>query len=280
MTTAELPVRLECAGDALIGILHLPADSGATGVVIIVGGPQYRVGSHRQFVLLARYLAAAGVPVLRYDYRGMGDSSGTARSFEDIDADIRCAIDELLRHCVGLRRVVLFGLCDAASAVLIYGRGDERVAGLALVNPWIRDNTSLAQTYLRHYYWQRLLQREFWTNLRHGRFALRASLVSLMRNLRQAFGGAAPGVTSHLPFQQRMLAGLRTFGRPILLIVSGQDLTAAEFVDTVTGSGAWTRALEEARLTRHELPDADHTCSRRAWRDEVAAVTLDWLRSL
>jgi hypothetical protein len=45
-------------------------------VVIIVVGPQYRAGLHRQFVSLARTLSTAGFLVLRYDYRGMGDSDG------------------------------------------------------------------------------------------------------------------------------------------------------------------------------------------------------------
>ncbi|KAB8057318.1 hydrolase 1, exosortase A system-associated, partial [Janthinobacterium violaceinigrum] len=58
----------------LVGILSLPAAPGPRGVLIVTGGPQYRVGSHRQFVLLARALAAQGVPVLRFDLRGMGDS--------------------------------------------------------------------------------------------------------------------------------------------------------------------------------------------------------------
>lgn len=66
--------------NALLGITSLPAStpvpSASTGVVIIVGGPQYRAGSHRQFVLLARALATAGYPVLRFDYSGMGDSDG------------------------------------------------------------------------------------------------------------------------------------------------------------------------------------------------------------
>ena len=67
----------ECGDDTCIGIVASNADVASRadiGVVIVVGGPQYRVGSHRQFVTLARALAASGVPALRFDYRGMGDS--------------------------------------------------------------------------------------------------------------------------------------------------------------------------------------------------------------
>ena len=53
----EIPLAFPCQQDSLIGILHRPERPRRTGVVIVVGGPQYRVGSHRQFTLLARYLA-------------------------------------------------------------------------------------------------------------------------------------------------------------------------------------------------------------------------------
>ena len=41
------------------------------GVLIQVGAPQYRVGSQRQFVLMARFLAQQGHCVLRYDIQGL-----------------------------------------------------------------------------------------------------------------------------------------------------------------------------------------------------------------
>ncbi|HBZ05431.1 MAG TPA: hydrolase 1, exosortase A system-associated, partial [Massilia sp.] len=49
-----------CRGAWLYGIVSLPAAPHPRGVLIVVGGPQYRAGSHRQFTLLARDLAAAG----------------------------------------------------------------------------------------------------------------------------------------------------------------------------------------------------------------------------
>ena len=111
-----------CAGEQLMGILALPDAPLATGVVIIVGGPQYRAGSHRQFVLLSRALASAGHSVLRFDYRGMGDSTGDLQNFETVNPDIDCAIDTLQAGVPGLLKVVLWGLCDGASAALLYSK--------------------------------------------------------------------------------------------------------------------------------------------------------------
>src|SRR5262249_34163772 len=138
MSAVEDAVSFRVAGDRVLGVLHHARQPAACGVLLLVGGPQYRVGSHRQFVLLARHLAAAGVPVLRFDYRGMGDSEGGAVSFDGADADIAAAIDEFSRRVPALRRVALWGLCDAASAALMYAFRDSRVSGLVLLNPWVR----------------------------------------------------------------------------------------------------------------------------------------------
>src|SRR5690625_2926143 len=137
-TVTEMPLTFDCLGDRLVGILHRGSEQATRGVLVVVGGPQYRVGSHRQFVLFASRLAEAGVPVLRFDYRGMGDSEGDSRTFEHIAADIRAALDIFLKAAPGLREVVIWGLCDAASAACFYAPSDLRVTGLVLLNPWVR----------------------------------------------------------------------------------------------------------------------------------------------
>src|SRR5262249_34407086 len=129
MTLEETALTMECEGRQLVGILSRDRSPATRGVLIVVGGPQYRVGSHRQFTLLCRYLAERGVPALRFDYRGMGDSDGETRTFERVGEDIRCAIDRLFACVPGLKDVVIWGLCDAASAALFYARGDPRVGG-------------------------------------------------------------------------------------------------------------------------------------------------------
>ena len=134
MTTEE-GVCIESRGERLIGVLHRPqaaALGSRPGVVIVVGGPQYRVGSHRQFVLLARALAARGFPVLRFDLSGMGDSGGEFAGFERSGADIRAAIDALQHLDKSVGEVCLWGLCDGASAALMYVPTDTRVSQLVL----------------------------------------------------------------------------------------------------------------------------------------------------
>ena len=95
----EQAITFACQGEQLVGVVSLPqglpTPTSTTGLIIVVGGPQYRAGSHRQFVLLARAVAAAGTPVLRFDYRGMGDSTGALHTFEKVNDDIAAAISAL-----------------------------------------------------------------------------------------------------------------------------------------------------------------------------------------
>jgi exosortase A-associated hydrolase 1 len=272
--TREEALAFACGGDTLVGILHRPARPARVGVVVVVGGPQYRAGSHRQFTLLARHLAAAGFAVLRFDCRGMGDSSGEFPGFEAIGPDIAAAVDCLARSVPGVESVALWGLCDAASAALCYGHGDARVAGLVLANPWVRSETTLARAQLRHYYLRRLLSPDFWRKLLSGRFRPAAAAAGLADNLRSGAGSGPAG-----GFVERMRAGLAAFDGPVLLFLSGNDLTAAEFTAVAAGPD-WRPLLEQPRVTRRLLPGATHTFSSAAWRDEVARGTLEWLRGL
>ncbi|AHK78748.1 hydrolase [Ectothiorhodospira haloalkaliphila] len=271
----------------LVGIIHPGAEEARTGVLIVVGGPQYRVGSHRQFLLLARDLSAQGIPVMRFDYRGMGDAGGDQRDFEHIDKDIEAAIDAFQSRMPHLERVVIWGLCDAASAALMYAWRDPRVAGLVLLNPWVRTEQSLAKTYLKHYYVKRAFSRDFWSGVLSGRFDPLGSLCSLADLVRRTVArppersGTSNGPSSRNAVLQgglpeRMASGWQRFEGRILLILSGDDLTAAEFRDVAAGSPTWAGLLDESRVTVQELAQANHTFSRKEWRGQVSRWTLEW----
>ncbi len=281
MKSEEVPVVFDCDGQRLVGILHRPASPARRGLVLVVGGPQYRVGSHRQFLLLARDLAVIGIPVLRFDYRGMGDSEGDEISFEDAQPDLRKAIDLIFEQIEGLSEVVLWGLCDAASISMIYAHSDPRVRGLVLLNPWVRTDAGLAKTYLRHYYASNLLSRDFWRRMFSGRFEWRRAASEFVANVRSAFtGGRKSNGASGVPFTELMKTGLREFDGQTLFILSGDDLTAAEFKDHVDASEEWRRLINGPRVRRIDFPDANHTFSRREWRAQVSEWTAELVNSL
>ena len=182
---SEQAVTFSCASDQLLGIIAHPEQAKRTGILIIVGGPQYRTGSHRQFLYLARTLAISGYPVMRFDYRGMGDSTGKLHNFEAVNADIAAAIDTFMAACPKLEHVVLWGLCDAASASLLYfhAHKDERLSGFVLLNPWVRSVATLARTQIKHYYVRRLLQAEFWRKILSGKLGVGRAFGGLLGNL-------------------------------------------------------------------------------------------------
>lgn len=277
MTFEERACTFPCEGEQLVGIASIPHASRSRGVVVAVGGPQYRVGSHRQFTLLARHLACHGVPTLRFDYRGMGDSSGDRRSFESVDADIRAAIDHLQRESVGVDEVVLWGLCDAASAAMMFAPTDSRVAGLVLLNPWARSEATLAKTHLKHYYAERLLQPDLWRKVTRGEFELRRSLSGLVSSLRAVQSRCEQQASE--TFQARMARGMRNFRGHALLLLAGNDLTAKEFLEHTAAAPEWQGVLAGERVSRRDFPRSDHTFSDRESRRQVEDATLQWVGS-
>lgn len=272
----ESVLQVDCQGERLLAVLSLPGAPSpirGAGIVIVVGGPQVRVGSHRQFVHLARSLASRGWPVLRFDARGMGDSSGTLHDFQALSPDIRVAVDALCAR-TELNQVVLWGLCDGASASLLYLHDclDPRVVGLCLVNPWVRSESSLAR-HVRHYYLQRLLEGDFWRKLMRGEVAASA-LRGLAVNLRAARRRPAAAQAS---FQSRMAKAWRDFHGPIQLVLSEQDHTAREFLEYASVEPAWAGLLTRPQVQRHDISGADHTFSLQSAQQALESAVADWL---
>jgi exosortase A-associated hydrolase 1 len=241
-------------------------------------------------MLLARYLAAHGVPVMRFDYRGMGDSEGDARNFEGIEDDLSCAIDQFFEEVDALKEVVIWGLCDAVSAALFYAYQDQRVTGLVLLNPWVRTDEGIAKVRLKHYYAARLLEPEFWRKIWQGHFNFTEAVQSFLKIVSEALAGrkgiatTLKGRASNEPcdltsLPERMFDGLTRFKGKVLLITSGDDLTAQEFTDLVKASPKWQKLLGSPNVRRFDIPEADHTFSRHEWRDQVSSWTREWIQS-
>lgn len=278
----EQPVVIQ--GDLhtpMLGVLHHPclgvAPSG-TGVVIINGGAQYRAGAHRLFVQLARHLAAQGHAVLRFDFPGQGDSPGNPIGFEDSAAHIGAAINHLHTLQPAPTRIGLVGLCDGASASLLYldKMQDPRITHLILLNPWVRSTVSQARVQVRHYYLQRLLMPDFWRKLMTGGVGLSAlqELLQKVRTMR------APATSSpERSFQACMASAWRAFGGHILLVLSDKDLTAQEFRSYAEISPNWHNWKERGKLLIQDLSEADHTFSPRVVHSTLLEAVGNWLRS-
>jgi len=284
----EIPVVIPCEGDSLIGIIHKPVEATSIGVVIIVaGGPQYRVGAHRQFVTLARLLADNGIASIRFDHRGTGDSTGELRGFIDMNADIHGAINTLSEHIPEINQFTLWGECESATAGAFYCYTDKRIQGIFMVNPWIRTDYGQAKTILKHYYWARLFDKAFWKKVRSGQFSLLNSLKSYIHLLKSArseskvnLGTDLEESLEKLPLPERLAKSCERYQGNILVLTSGYDYIAQEFKDYVESSEIWGRLIDHSKVTMHDIPDSDHTFSRPEWRKELFDHTITWVKNL
>ena len=84
----------------------------------------------------------------------------------------------------------------------------------------------------------------------------------------------------NFPLTVRMFDGMKQFNGKIAIVISGDDLTAAEFQDMVKGSEFWKKLIHSKEVEYFILPKANHTFSKKVWRDEVAEYSLQWVLRL
>lgn len=120
-------------GDGLFGMYHEPAFRSRCAVLMCPPLGQDLIRCHRLYRQLAQALAAQGVAVLRFDYYGTGDASGSSAEvdWERCVGDAVIAAQEL-RARARVDRVAAFGARLGASVALaVAGR-----ARLAEVIAW------------------------------------------------------------------------------------------------------------------------------------------------
>jgi pimeloyl-ACP methyl ester carboxylesterase len=128
---------LQSGTETLFAVYTSPVSSPADlGVLLVHSGPN-NFSAHRNGVWtgISRRLAREGIPSLRFDFAGTGESSGAFALRLDGQpvADVTAAMDALL--ATGCRRLLVVGSCFGGipSVVAAVARGD--VAGMILVSP-------------------------------------------------------------------------------------------------------------------------------------------------
>ncbi len=210
----------------LVGTLD--AAPGETGLLIVSGGNEIRSGPWASQAMLAVEMAAAGYPVFRFDRRGVGDSSGPNLGFREESADIAAAIAAFREAAPQLTRIVAWGNCDAASALMLTGgAGCDR---LVLSNPWTieHDDAEAPPEAIRAHYTRRLRDPRALLRLLSGKVSLR----SLLASLRSATRPAPPPNSLALD----MAAGLARFEGPVAILLAERDRTAHAFKSSWPGT--------------------------------------------
>lgn len=123
-------------GIRLCGTLVIPPEISGNGVVLVHGGGVTR---HEGgfFARLASGLAEAGVPSLRFDMRGHGESGGRQEdlTISGVVNDIRSAVEHI-RTETGSERASVIGASFGGGISAFYAsRYPEQIERLALFNP-------------------------------------------------------------------------------------------------------------------------------------------------
>lgn len=225
-------IRFPCAGARLLGTLD--EAPGNTGLLIVSGGNEIRCGAHRGMALLAARLAAAGVPVFRFDRRGIGDSGGENHGFLSSAPDIAAAAATFTAE-TGVRRLVAFGNCDAATALALFGHA-AGIDRLILANPWVveGDGDLPPAAAIRARYAEKLKNPREWLRLATGGVDVR----KLAGGLRKVVQAPAPGENG---LAARLIAALDGWGARAPILLAAGDATAIAFQDAVKGEALAAR---------------------------------------
>lgn len=260
----RLPLDFGCGSLKLAGTLDTAP--GTTGLLVVSGGNEVRSGAFSGQSLLAARIARAGFSVFRFDRRGIGDSEGENRGFRRSEGDLKAALEAFRAIAPQVERVIAFGNCDAASALMLsQGAGCD---GLILSNPWtIEDDETdeadqtLSPSAIRARYAQKLKDpKEIWRLLRGG-----VNLGKLARGLTKSFR-SAPAQSG---LADEMREGLDQFSGPVRILLATSDRTAQVFEQN------WDKS--DPRIFRCE--GAGHAYVEPAHQEWLQAQILTALRS-
>lgn len=259
--TARRHVTFPCEGSTLLGTLDI--GDGAAGLLLVSGGNEVRAGAWNGQALLAARIAAHGFPVFRFDRRGVGDSEGGNGGFRSNGPDITAALQAFKAHCPGVNRMVGFGNCDGASALMLAkGAGLD---ALALSNPWTIDQADAPPPpdLVRDHYRRRLADPAAIRRVLTGKVSLRKLFGSLVQAARPTSPPALGGLAGE------MAQGISGFAGEIRFLLAERDRTAQTF------AAAWPKG--DARIRR--CPDATHSFVEPHARDWLERQLLEMLRA-
>lgn len=264
----------------LLGILASPPDAAPASLACLLlnVGVTHRVGPRRLNVKWARHLALRGVPSLRFDLSGIGDSpaaSSRVNFREQAILDMRSALD-FVEKTTGIRRFVVLGVCSGAANGYWLAVKDARVVGLLMFDGFTFPTW---KTQLVHD-WQRLHTTPWKTVLRKG--------FGRVGRLLGAPAAAAPessifNTVSDLstPSRDQFAAAMESLvarGVSVYMIYSGSLLLYHNYHGQLRD--AFRNAPFLGRVRYDYMPDVDHIATSLEAQKKLTAAVCDWVAGL
>jgi len=256
---SRLHFTFGCGSLKLAGALDTAP--GSTGLLIVSGGNEIRSGAFSGQSHLAARIARAGFPVFRYDRRGVGDSEGENRGFRASDGDIRAALEAFRAMAPQMERVIGFGNCDAASALML--SGGAGFDGLVLSNPWTIEEEDGAPAHapeaVRARYIEKLKNPSEIMRLLRGGVNLRKLARGIAASLRPA---PKPSTLA-----QEMRDGIKGYEGNVDILLASADRTAQVFSSHWAKDDNRVRSCEGAG---HAFVEPEH----RRWLEGQVLAAL------
>ena len=252
-------LTFDCEGAQLCA--SLDEAGGATGILMVTGGSQTRIGSHRLYERLAKTLATHDFPCFRFDRRGVGDSAGDDPGYRGSAADLAAAVASFRAERPTLRHIVGIGLCDGATALALYGT-EAGIDGTVMINPWLveAEEDAPPPAAIRRHYREQLTSLSGWKRLLGGSVSYR----KLLKGIKKA---AKPIEGSELAAE--VAQALRRDRMPAALILAKGDATAIAAAREVRA-----RAFHGLIARAEEIDTDSHTFAKPGDLEALATVIL------
>tara|TARA_R110001606_G_scaffold105716_3_gene230043 strand:+ start:34960 stop:35781 length:822 start_codon:yes stop_codon:yes gene_type:complete len=266
--------RIACEHGMLAATLD--GGKGPTALLIVSGGNEIRSGAHSGMARLALRISEQGFPVLRYDRRGIGESSGDNQEFLGSAEEIAAAVKFLRQEQPHVKSVIAFGNCDAATALALFGPA-AGIDGYILANPWVIEASNEPDTAeptmsagaIRSRYWDRIKNPRTIIDLLSGKI----DFGKLLKGLKQA---ARSEETSALSLQLRdALSGL---DENTHILLAKRDTTARAFL-AAWNSPDFESVRRQSAVTVDTLDSASHSFADEAAKNWLTEKLLEALRA-
>jgi uncharacterized protein len=252
----EEQIQFTVEGQRLYGMLHLPDGRGPFPALCFFHGfTGQRIEPHRLFVKTARKLAAEGFVVLRFDFRGSGESEGDFRDMT-ISGEIKDALASLdflaSQPQVDSSRMGVLGLSLGGFVASHVASQNRLVKTLVLWAAGARP-----PRFFPNYVHLAEKNREQWRKKGEWDFGGMVLGAGFLKDLKKV---------------ENLLPKLARFKGKALVIHGELDATVP-----VSEAEAYRKALGR-RAVLHILKGADHTFNRKSWEEEVIDRTAKWLK--
>jgi len=275
------------ADRALASIVTRPAgelSDDRPAMVLLNTGILHRVGHHRMYVMLARRLARRGHPVVRFDFPGVGDSPPRKDALNIHEANFACLKDivDWIEATLGVKRVVLLGLCSGADYSLAYAARDPRVAGVVLLDPSIPRTLRFRviralRLAARPAPWINLLtgRGQTWRTIRRMLGLVKSDAAEEPSDGRVPFARANVEHPDSIDFLERSYQAVVDRGSHILAVfTAGPEYQHNYRTQIYEGL---PRVRFGRQLDLHYYADCDHTFTYRSLRERLFSQVERWL---